>query len=128
MVAGADIKVPNFFKFVIVYITPLLLIFVFVGSLFLPEGGDWAASLAGLFSGEGWTLDNGSIINMLQNKGIREAIANASDPAEIELLQDKIGIVNAARGLLVALFVGISTLVYVAYKKRLNANVNMEEV
>ncbi len=118
LISGADIKVPGFFKYVIVYITPLLLMFVFFGSLFLPEGGDWAASIAGFFSGEGWTLDNGSIINMLQNKGIKQSIAAATDPAEIQLLKEKIGLVNAARGLLVALFLGICALVYVAYKKR----------
>ena len=59
---------------------------------------------------------------MLQNNGIRETIANTTDPAKIELLKQKINYVNAARGLLVALFAGISLLVYIAYLKRKKAN------
>jgi SNF family Na+-dependent transporter len=38
---GADLKVPLFYKFVIKYITPVLLSAVFLGSLFAPTGGDW---------------------------------------------------------------------------------------
>jgi SNF family Na+-dependent transporter len=35
--SGADIKVPNIYKFIIKYITPVLLI-IFLGSLFKPLG------------------------------------------------------------------------------------------
>ncbi|MDX5326456.1 MAG: sodium-dependent transporter, partial [Bacteroidota bacterium] len=35
--AGADLKIPIFFKFVMKYITPALLLFVFVGSLITPR-------------------------------------------------------------------------------------------
>ncbi len=119
---GADIKVPGFFKWVMVYVTPLLLMFVFLGSLFLPQGGEWSSALSGLFAGNGWNLDNGSIIMMLQNNGIKDAIATATDPEQIAILEQKINYVNAARGLLVALFVGISLLVYKAYLKRQKNN------
>ena len=118
LLSGADMKVPVFFRHVMTYVTPLLLMAVFFGSLFLPQGGDWAAAFSGLFSGSGWQLDNNSIILMLQNTGLKETIAAATDPAEVERLSQKINYVNAARGLLVALFLGISILVYVAYQKR----------
>ena len=118
LLSGADINVPVFFKYVMVYVTPLLLMAVFFGSLFLPQGGDWAAAFSGLFSGNGWQLDNGSIILMLQNTGLKETIAAATDPAEVARLSQKINYVNAARGLLVSLFLGISILVYIAYQKR----------
>jgi SNF family Na+-dependent transporter len=36
--SGADIKVPNIYKFIIKYITPVLLIIIFLGSLFKPLG------------------------------------------------------------------------------------------
>ena len=123
LIDGADISVPRFFRFVMLYITPILLAIVFLGSLFLPEGGDWASALAGLFGGEGWTLDNGSIIQMLQNAGIREQIESATDPAVQERLSNKMNLVNGARLLLVSLFAGISILVYIAYRRR-NSNNN----
>ncbi len=118
LLSGADIKVPKVFKFIMMVITPILLIIVFLGSLFLPEGGDWGASLGGLMQSQGWTLDNGSIIEMLQNSGIKAQIAAATDPIVVDRLQHKIVLVNVARGLLVTLFLGISALVYIAYLKR----------
>lgn len=122
LLEGADIKVPEFFRFVMTTITPVLLIIVFLGSLFLPEGGDWAAALSGLFSGEGWHLDNGSIIKMLQNAGIKQQIAEATDQSVIERLTRKMNLVNAARLLLTSLFAGISILVYMAYRRRKKLN------
>jgi NSS family neurotransmitter:Na+ symporter len=122
LLEGADIKVPGFFKFVMLTITPILLIIVFLGSLFLPEGGDWALALSGLFSGEGWQLDNGSIIQMLQNAGIKQQIAEAADPLVIERLTRKMSLVNGARLLLTTLFAGISILVYMAYRRRKKLN------
>ncbi len=119
---GADIKVPGFFKWVMVYVTPLLLMIVFFGSLFLPQGGDWALAFQSLFAGNGWSLDNGSIIMMLQNNGIKETIAASTDSAQIAVLEQKINYVNAARLVLTSLFVGISLLVYIAYQKRQKSN------
>jgi SNF family Na+-dependent transporter len=49
---GADLRVPRFYRFIIKWVTPFLLIFVFVGSLIGPAGGHWGASLSTLFSGE----------------------------------------------------------------------------
>ncbi len=119
---GADIKVPGFFKWVMVYVTPLLLMIVFFGSLMLPEGGDWTLAFQSLFAGNGWSLDNGSIIMMIQNNGIKETIAASTDAAQIAVLEQKINYVNAARILLTSLFVGISLLVYIAYVKRQKNN------
>jgi hypothetical protein len=60
--SGADIKVPNIYKFIIKYITPVLLIIIFLGSLFKPLGNNWSGNVSSFFSGNGWPLDNGSII------------------------------------------------------------------
>ncbi|TAF65340.1 MAG: sodium:calcium symporter [Cytophagales bacterium] len=62
---GADMKIPIVYKFIIKYITPLLLLFVFVGSLVTPKNNDWLTALSG-----NWELDNSSIIGQIQNKGI----------------------------------------------------------
>jgi hypothetical protein len=116
--SGADIKVPNIYKFIIKYVTPVMLIIIFLGSLFKPLNNDWSGNVSSFFSGNGWTLDNGSIIKTIMHSGIKEQIALATDPAMIEQLQDKIFYLNFARLLLVGLFVFISLLVYLAFQKR----------
>ncbi|NDK57653.1 sodium-dependent transporter [Pontibacter fetidus] len=111
--SGADIKVPGIYKFIIKYVTPLLLLWVFVGSLVTPKGGDWGAALSG-----NWVLDDSSIIKKLMNSSLKQQLAAATDPAQIAQLEDTLFFVNASRILLAAVFVGIALLVYVAYKKR----------
>ena len=69
---GADIKVPNFFKFVIKYITPLFLIAVFVGSMIKPANGEWINAFESLFSGNGWPLAPDSVIGTIFNIGISD--------------------------------------------------------
>jgi NSS family neurotransmitter:Na+ symporter len=116
--SGADIKVPNIYKFIIKFVTPVLLIIIFLGSLFKPLGNNWSGNISSFFSGNGWPLDNGSIIKMLTHAGIRDQIVLATDPAIIEQLQDKILYLNFARLMLVGLFMFISSLVYFAFLKR----------
>ncbi|MBX0334793.1 sodium-dependent transporter [Pontibacter sp. HSC-14F20] len=111
--SGADIKVPTIYKFIIKFVTPLLLLWVFIGSLITPKGGDWA----GAFS-NGWELDDSSIINKIKNSNLKRQLAEATDPAVIEQLQDTLFFVNASRILLVVVFLSIAALVYIAYKKR----------
>jgi neurotransmitter:Na+ symporter, NSS family len=111
--SGADIKVPNIYKYIIKFVTPLLLLWVFVGSLITPKGGDWAGAF-----GNGWELDDSSIINKIKNSNLKRQLAEATDPAVIQQLQDTLFFVNASRILLVAMFLSIALLVYIAYKKR----------
>ncbi|MFB0910769.1 MAG: sodium:calcium symporter, partial [Flavobacterium sp.] len=99
--SGADIKVPNIYKFIIKYVTPVLLIIIFLGSLFKPLGNNWSGNIASFVSGNGLPLDNGSIIKMITHAGIRDQIAFATDPVIIEQLQDKILYLNFARLMLV---------------------------
>lgn len=111
-------KVPEFYKYIIKYVTPVLLTFVFLGSLITPKGNNWKVEIGNLFSGNGWTLDNGSIIKQITNAGIYEQIAAATDPAVVLQLQDKLFYVNGARILLLLTFAGICFLVYLAHNKR----------
>ncbi|MCS6929625.1 MAG: sodium-dependent transporter [Saprospiraceae bacterium] len=92
----ADIRVPIVYKYIIKYITPVILIVVFLGSLF----GD------------------GGILAKIANKDIYEALARATDPREIEELQKKHLFVNASRWLLVLVFALITYLVWLADRKR----------
>lgn len=92
----ADMKVPIFFKYVIKYVTPAILVAVFLGSL----------------------LSSGGIIDQITNKAIHEQLAATTDPAQRALLEDKLLFVNGARILLVLVFAFIAYLVYLAQKKR----------
>jgi hypothetical protein len=115
---GGDIKVPGFYRFVIKYITPVLLLFVFIGSLITPKGNDWIGAKNSLMSGGGWPFDNGSIVKQITNAGLHEQLAAATDPVVIASLNEKLFYTNAARLLLLLLFVGICALVYIAHQKR----------
>lgn len=61
---GADIQIPYFFKYIIKYATPTLLLLVFLSSLVTPKNGDWERALKG-----DWELDPGSIIGKITNSG-----------------------------------------------------------
>lgn len=119
---GADIRIPSIYKFIIKYITPVLLLFVFLGSVITPVGNDWIGAFNSLFAGNGWTLDNSSLILMISNAGLKEQIAAATDPGIIAGLEDKLFYITFARIILLSLFIGISALVYTAYRRRVKLN------
>ncbi|MDQ3050510.1 MAG: sodium:calcium symporter [Bacteroidota bacterium] len=110
---GGDIKIPNVYRFIIKWITPLLLLLVFLGALITPVGNDWIGAI-----NNGWELDNSSIIKQLTHSGLKEQIAAATDPAQIAILTDRLTYTTIARVMLLGLFAFISVLVYTAYKKR----------
>ena len=63
---GSDIKIPVIFKPIIKWVTPTLLLVVFLGALIKPVGGDWNK----VFKGE-FKLADDSIIGKITNQGIR---------------------------------------------------------
>jgi hypothetical protein len=93
---NADIRVPIIYKYIIKYITPVILIVVFLGSL----SGDTG------------------ILAKIANKDIYVEIARATDPTKIAELEKKRLFVNASRWLLVAVFALIAYLVWLADRKR----------
>jgi len=112
--SGGDIKVPNLYRFIIKWITPFLLLFVFIGSLITPENNDWINAIS-----NGWTLDNSSIIKQLTQSGLKEQIAAAVDPIEKQALEARHSHTIFARFMLLGLFIFIAALVNIAYKKRI---------
>lgn len=90
---GSDIEVPLAFKFIIKFVTPIFLGAVFLGSL-------------------------PGIANQLMNVDVKAKLAAATDPAVIAELEKTILFVNLSRGLLLAVWLGIAYMVYVAYQKR----------
>ncbi len=62
---GADIRVPLIYKFIIKWITPFMLLAVFLGSLIRPAGDDWSR-----IGFRGWKLHNESILGQMMHSGI----------------------------------------------------------
>lgn len=110
--SGAEMKVPQVYRYIIKYVTPAFLFCVFTGSVFTPLGGEWSAAISSLFSGNGWPLDNGSLIKQVLNSGIHEQIAAATDAAQRMELEKRLTYINGSRALLTAVFIGICVLVY----------------
>lgn len=115
---GSDIKIPLIYKFIIKYVTPLLLLLVFLGSLLTPMDNDWLGSINGLFQGNGWVLDHSSLINQLTQSGLKEQIKLATDAASVSALEERIFYSNLARLQLAGLFLFIVLIVYISYRKR----------
>ena len=115
---GADIRVPDVYKFIIKYITPILLLMVFFSSLLSPVGGNWGEAFASLLSGNGWSFDNASIVGQLTNQALKTQIANTTDAQTIQTIETQIGFINFARLTLLGTFIFLSFLVYLAYRKR----------
>ncbi len=63
--AGADVRIPLIYRFIIKYITPVVLILVFTGALIRPANDDWSN-----LNPREWEFHNESIIGQLQHKGI----------------------------------------------------------
>lgn len=117
LTTGADIKIPSVYKFIMKYITPALLLIVFVGALFTPENNDWSTALQNLFSGNSWNLDPSSIISKLSHENLDiELQAHPENQAEIEKIKL---FSNTARIQLVLLFLTIVGFVHVSHRKRL---------
>jgi len=66
---GSDIFIPGIFKPIMRYVTPLLLLFVFLTSLLMPVGNDWDLAFENLKKTGNWELDANSIIGKIVNKG-----------------------------------------------------------
>jgi SNF family Na+-dependent transporter len=115
---GADIRVPLIFKWIIKYVTPFLLFAVFTGALFSPVDNNWIEAFSSLSKGSGWPFDSQSIILQLTNEKLYLKLQSAVDPSEIAFINKQIFYTNMARGMLLTLFIGISSLVFIAYKKR----------
>ena len=62
---GADMKLPSIFKFFLKYITPTLLIIIFLSALIKPKNEDWSKLCI-----QGWEVDKTSLIGVLSHKDI----------------------------------------------------------
>lgn len=88
---AADIKIPKIYKYILKYITPTLLIIIFIAALIKPKNDDWSQ-----LSFKGWEVDASSIIGKIQGKDAgpnRKWIADTLY-ADIDGYLSEISIVN----------------------------------
>ena len=107
---GGDLKLPNFFKYVIKYVTPTFIGVVLLGALIKPLGS-WGDAVGALVSTGSWPFDPGSVIGKLLHVGATEG--NFID-GEIT----RVGVENLSRIVLVTVFVLVALLVRKAFKGR----------
>lgn len=62
---AAELKIPVCYKYIIKFITPILLIIIFVGALISPKDNDWTK-----ISLSGWSLDKESVVGKIMHKDI----------------------------------------------------------
>ncbi len=60
---AADIKIPRIYKYILKFITPTLLIIIFISALIKPANDNWAS-----LSFSGWEVDKSSLIGKIQGK------------------------------------------------------------
>ena len=112
---GADLRVPGFYKIITKFITPLLLGFVFIASLFSPANSDWPGAFRQLFTSGKWPWDKGAIIAKLFH--IPELQAGTFAWFD-ENGPTNLFFVDMSRFWLVGLFVFICVIVFRATKRR----------
>ena len=113
---GADIRLPKLFRPIINYLTPSLLILIFVSALIKPADNDWGKAFESVATEQVWPLDNSSIIKYSYNAGLLEEIEQA-DEASKPALQKRLYLLWMSKILLVLTFIGLSITIYIASRK-----------
>ncbi|RAI94176.1 SLC5/6 family protein [Algoriphagus yeomjeoni] len=113
---GADIKIPLAYKWIMKYVTPLLLILVLSAALFTPEANDWSGALSGLVAGEGWDFDSGSLVSKVTQDDLKQLLLEDAQNEAFYL--KKIFFSSMARIQLITLFLVIVGIVWYSGVKR----------
>ncbi len=113
---GADIRIPAIYKWIMKYVTPVLLLLVFISALFTPEGNDWAGAISSLADGNLYSLDPSALIAKLTHEDIKQALILSPDQAVY--LEKKMFYSSIARIQLVLLFLAIVAIVWYSSVKR----------
>jgi len=111
---GSDIKVPNIYKFIIKWITPIFILVIFVTALIKPLHGewtDWQLAFHQLMTKGTWPWANDSII--AQAFHLNEKVIWFKNGIPTGMFFK-----DMSRLLLMSVFIGLSYLVHIASKKR----------
>jgi SNF family Na+-dependent transporter len=118
---GAELKIPGIFRFIIQYVTPVLLVLILSASVFKPKQ-DWGPYLKGIFSGEGsvaWQPAPDGLIGKLLHRDLQEKIDDPKASAESREFNTSLKTVrNVDRLVLVGTFGFLAFLVHRAWARR----------
>lgn len=114
---GAAITIPAFFKPIIQYVLPSLLLVLLLASLIGPVKGQWQEAFSSLFSGNGWPLSPQSLLGRILGLDLDQALASAHDDAQRYKLMQNAQITSYARYTLVVVLFVLWNLVYKAQQK-----------
>lgn len=106
---GADLKLPDFFKYVLKYVTPLFISVVLLGALIKPTGS-WGDALGALIQHGDWPLHPGSVIGKVLHIGATESWLDAQGGVTRIFVED------LTRVVLITVFVLIALLVRKAWR------------
>ncbi|HUP65355.1 MAG TPA: sodium-dependent transporter [Thermoanaerobaculia bacterium] len=108
---GADIKIPEIFRYVIKYVTPLFILVIFTAAMFKPTG-EWGAAVSSLVSGDGWPFAPDSVIGKIFHIGTNYVWFDERGFGTKALVED------LTRALLALIFLGFSILVWKAWRNK----------
>ncbi len=142
--SGADIKVPIIFKYIIKYVTPLMLGFIFLNSI--PDIADkisnraiYINTIKSSVANKEFVIDNENDLYDVENMeedefkshlkvtelklnkkslGDLKKLARKLSPEDQQKITQSRYYINGSRILLISVWVSIAYLVYIAYKKR----------
>ncbi len=117
---GADIRVPDIYKWIMKYVTPALLFLVLIGALFTPAGNDWNSAVSSLLDGQLYSLDPSSLISKFSHSNLKAQLL--LNPEDSELIEKKMFYASMARTQLILLFLTIASIVWYSGKKRKSAS------
>lgn len=107
---GADIRIPVIYKYIIKYVTPVLLLMVFIGALFTPTGNDWSGAIATLMDGQFFALDSSALISKITHEDIKAQLL--LNPENSAFFEKKMFYSSLARIQLIVLFLIITIIVW----------------
>jgi SNF family Na+-dependent transporter len=111
---GADMTVPRVFRPVIRYVTPALLLMIFVAALIKPTGA-WGDAVSSLAHGTGWPFAPDSVIGKIVHAGGAYVWFDAAGQGTREL------VIDATRLLLTLVLGGCMAMTWLAWRRKRNA-------
>ncbi|MBK7105207.1 MAG: sodium-dependent transporter [Ignavibacteriae bacterium] len=108
---GADIEIPNVFKFLIKFVTPVFISIIFIGAAIKPNV-DWSIAISNLFSGNGWQFAPDSVIGVIFHVGAENT------KWFIDGLPTRIFVQDFTRVLLMLTFAAIAFMVHKSWKNK----------
>ena len=118
MMRGADLKVPRIFYWIMKYVTPTFLILILLTSIFKPQAG-WDTHITAIVSGKpapAWDWAGDGMIGMLLHKDL--VLKDGATAEEIAFTERLKVVRTVDRAVMLAAFLGFSSLVYIAWRKR----------